>query len=142
MNGVVSAALVVRESGDRNMKLVPHLIAAWLLFVPPAAAQERGAPWYADRANLLFYQDDQGRPQPVKNPADWARRAAHTRANMELVMGALPAPKDVPLDPRTDKTVRLRHYTREHVTFVAEPGDRVPAWLLVPHRAAGEGRGE
>ena len=62
---------------------------------PPAAAQERGAPWYADRANLLFYQDDQGRSHPVKSAADWARRVAHTRANMELVMGALPAPKDV-----------------------------------------------
>ncbi len=140
MIGVVSEALVEPESVDRKMKLVPHLIAAWLLFVPPAAAQERGTPWYADRANLLFYQDDQGRSQPVKNAADWARRVAHTRANMELVMGALPAPKDVPLDVRTDKTLRLRHYTREHVTFVAEPGDRVPAWLLVPHRAAGDGR--
>ena len=50
MNGVVSEALVVCESGDRTMKHAPHLIAAWLLFAPTAAAQERGAPWYADRA--------------------------------------------------------------------------------------------
>ncbi|MCE9533405.1 MAG: PQQ-binding-like beta-propeller repeat protein [Planctomycetes bacterium] len=115
-------------------------ITTWLLFVLPASAQERGAPWYTDRANLLFYQDTQGRPQAVKTAEDWSRRVSHTRANMELVMGALPALKDVPLDVRTDKIVRLRHYSRQHVTFVAEPGDRVPAWLLVPHRAGDDER--
>ena len=50
MNGVVSEALDVRESGDSTMKHAPHLIVAWLLFAPTAAAQVRGVPWYADRA--------------------------------------------------------------------------------------------
>lgn len=122
------------------MRPALYIAAAGLLLILSASAQERGAPWYSDRANLLFYQDDQGRSQPVRNAADWARRVAHTRANMELVMGALPASRDVPLDLRTDSTVRLRHYTRQHVTFVAEPDDRIPAWLLVPHRAGDDER--
>ena len=96
----------------------------------PAPAQQRGAPWYDDRKDLLHYLDDAGTLQPVKTQTDWARRAAHVRANLELVMGALPPPSDLPLDPGIDAGERLRHYTRRHVVFQVEKGDRLTGWLL------------
>jgi dienelactone hydrolase len=98
------------------------------------------APWYADRANLLSYQDEQGKLQPVKTPADWAQRVAHLRANMELVMGPLPAPSKLPLDLQVEQETALRHYTRQHVTFTVEEGDRLPGWLLIPHGATAQDR--
>jgi hypothetical protein len=68
----------------------PFILAALLLPAFSCQAQSKDAPWYEDRTNLLTYKDDQGKPQPVKSPEDWARRVAHIRANMELVMGTLP----------------------------------------------------
>lgn len=99
-------------------------------------AQNPLPPAYADRTNLLFYQNGAGQLQPVKTPADWARRVAHVRANMELVMGPLPAPTTVPLDVKLLGETRLRNYTRQHVTFAVEAGDRLPGFLLVPDGAS------
>lgn len=105
-----------------------------------ATAQESGAPWYKDRKNLLFYRDESGETHPVKTPSDWAKRAAHVRANMELVMGKLPPLESLPLDFKIDGETRQEKYTRRHVTFLAEKGDRIPGWLLVPHGAGAANR--
>lgn len=93
------------------------------------------APWYEDRRHLLYFKDQQGKLQPVKTVGDWGNRVAHTRANMELVMGKLPATTSLPLDMKIDFEERLQHYTRRHVSFVVEKDDRVPAYLLVPNDA-------
>jgi dienelactone hydrolase len=52
---------------------------------------------------------------------------------MESVMGPLPARAKVPLDVQVLERVREEGYERRKITFAVEPGDRVPAWLLVPH---------
>lgn len=88
---------------------------------------------YADKKNLLFYSDAKGRLRPVRTPADWAVRVRHLRENMQLVMGELPAVSTEPMDLRVVEEVRLDRYTRQRVTFVPEKGDRVPAYLLIPH---------
>lgn len=121
------------------MKRLLRTVIACLVWLAafPVVAQQRGAPWYDDRKDLLHFLDDAGKLQPVKTPADWARRAAHVRANMELVMGPLPPPSDLPLAPGIDAGEQLRHYTRRHVIFQVEQGDRLTGWLLVPH---GSGR--
>lgn len=90
-------------------------------------------PRYEDRHDLLWFQDDVGKRQPVKTQQDWARRADHIRANMEQVMGRLPEKSKLPLEMTTGEPTRLRHYSRQHVTFVVEEGDRLPGWLLIPH---------
>ncbi len=113
---------------------------AFLILVVVLTAIGRSAaadpPWYDDRKDLLWYKDDAGKLQSVKTEKDWARRAAHIRANMELVMGRLPEKSKLPLDVKTGETTKLRHYTRQHVSFVTEEGDRVPGWLLIPHGAS------
>ncbi|MEO2090184.1 MAG: alpha/beta fold hydrolase [Gemmataceae bacterium] len=58
---------------------------------------------------------------------------ADIRKRMQQVMGPLPGEsRKVPLDTKVVSEETLDGYTRKKVTFAAEKGDRVPAWLLVP----------
>lgn len=91
------------------------------------------APVYTDKWNLLFYIDPSGRKQKIRTEADWKKRVIHLRANMERVMGPLPPRSTDNLDLQVKEEVRLELYTRQRVTYVPEKGDRVPAYLLVPH---------
>ncbi|MEP7361750.1 MAG: alpha/beta fold hydrolase [Acidobacteriota bacterium] len=53
---------------------------------------------------------------------------------MQEVMGPLPAPTpSLPLDIRTLLVEQFPTYIRHKITYQAEPGDHVPAWLLVPN---------
>src|SRR5688500_153843 len=112
------------------------LLAAAVLLAPYLRGQEGGQakpPSYPDRADLLVYADDAGRHQPVRTPADWRRRRAHVLAGMELVMGPLPpASRKVPADLRVEREEDLGRCVRKRVTFGAEKGDRLTAYLLVP----------
>jgi dienelactone hydrolase len=72
-----------------------------------------------------------------KNLAEWKRRRREILEAMQAVMGPLPPNSSVPLDVRIEEEVVLDRYVRRKLTYVPEPGDRVPAYLLVPH---GQGR--
>src|SRR5262245_56919273 len=64
--------------------------------------------------------------------ADVTDRAA-IRKRMEEVMGPFPAAdRKVPLDVRVTAEEKLDGYVRKRVTYAAEEGDRVPAYLLIP----------
>ena len=79
-------------------------------------------------------------------------------ANMQLVMGELPsAAGKAPLDVQVSEETRTAKYVRKKLTYVAESGDRVPAYLLIPigrpagrrlpamlclHQTTGIGKGE
>lgn len=55
---------------------------------------------------------------------------------LEAAMGPLPgADRKVPLDVKVVTEEKLDGYVRKKITFAAEKGDRVPAWLLVPNGA-------
>ena len=61
---------------------------------------------------------------------------AAIRKKMERAMGPLPGPdRKVPLDAKVEGEEKLDGYVRRKVTFAAEKGDRVPAWLLIPNTA-------
>ena len=51
-------------------------------------------------------------------------------------MGQLPEKSKLSLELTVSETTPLRHYSRQHVTFVVEEGDRLPGWLLIPHGAS------
>lgn len=95
-------------------------------------------PRYPDRTNLLVYRDDKNQLHPVRTADDWHKRLAHIRTAMQTVMGDLPAPTTLPLDVQVLSETPLRHYTRRHLSFVVEKGDRLPAYLLVPHDRSGK----
>ena len=97
-------------------------------------AQQPWPPPYADKQHLLAYRDASGLEHPISKAADWPRRQAHILANMQQVMGPLPEDsRKVPLDMRVVDEARLPRFTRQKITFAPEAGDRVPAYLLIPH---------
>jgi hypothetical protein len=90
-------------------------------------------PAYPDHTKLLVVRDASGKESPVASPADWAVRRAHILGHVQEVMGPLPGGgRRVPLDMTVVETIDEPKFVRQKITFASEPGDRVPAWLLVP----------
>jgi dienelactone hydrolase len=57
---------------------------------------------------------------------------------MQKVMGPMPAEdRKVPLDVQVYDEHKAQKYTRKTISFASEAGDRVPAFLLVPHEIKG-----
>lgn len=99
-----------------------------LLFGSALSAAER-----LERENLLTYRANDGRVAPVKTVADWQKRRAEIVAGMRAIMGPLPgAEKRVPLAVEVVRETDCGTYVRREITYAAEPGARVPAFLLVP----------
>jgi predicted dienelactone hydrolase len=72
-------------------------------------------------------------------PPEVARRRAHLLEKMQQVMGPLPDPASkVPLDVQVSEEAKTEHYLRKKLTFAAEKGDRVPAYLLIPQKRRGK----
>jgi len=94
-------------------------------------------PWpRLDRTNLLVYHDRLGQQRPVRSKRQWELRRAEILHGMQEVMGALPAPaRRVPLDPTVIEETDCGGYLRRFLTYSAEPGSRVPAYLLIPKQA-------
>lgn len=116
------------------------LLVATTAGVPALAAQEVGS--HADaksgllrlpQDNLLVYRDSQGKLAPVKSIEDWAQRRAEVARGMEEIMGQLPGnEKRCPLDMKIEEEFDGDTYVRRLITYAAEPGSRVPAYLLIP----------
>ena len=93
-----------------------------------------------ERDNLLQYRVGSEGVAPVRTPADWQRRRAEILAGMQRVMGPLPgAAKRVPLDLRVERETDCGTYVRREITYAAEPGARVPAYLLLPKQVLARG---
>lgn len=100
----------------------------------PASAPPSASTLAEDHRNPLQIRDAQGQLRDAATPAEWAWRRARILQNVQVVMGPLPGPeRRVPLDVRIEKEESTPRYRRVKLTFAAEPGDRVPAYLLVPH---------
>lgn len=107
--------------------------SAPLLFGNPTQNEAQQAPVYADRNNLLVFQDAEGKLQPVRNNHDWQVRRRHILANMQKVMGPLPQhDPSLPLEIQVLEEIRTPRYVRRKITYLAEKGDRVPAYVLIP----------
>ena len=89
-------------------------------------------PSYTDKADLLYYLTETGQRQDVRNEANWKHRRADILANLQKVMGPLPPKSTVPLDVQVIEEEKTAHYIRRKITYVPEPGDRVPAYLFIP----------
>jgi predicted dienelactone hydrolase len=94
---------------------------------------------HGDAPGLLTYRDADGKAKPVATAADWAKRRAQILANMQEVMGPLPADsKKAPLDPKVIEESDEGTYVRQKVTIAVEAGDRLPLYVLVPKQRAGQ----
>jgi dienelactone hydrolase len=71
--------------------------------------------------------------RPVQNVEEWRKRRSQILAGMQEVMGKLPgAGKRSPLEAKVESSEDCGEFTRQFVTYSAEPGERVPAYLLLP----------
>lgn len=87
------------------------------------------------RTNLLQFISG-GRVQSVRSTNDWQFRRADILRAMQDVMGQLPGvEKRVALDVRVEEEADCGDYLRRFLTYAAEPGGRVPAYLLIPKPA-------
>ena len=112
------------------------LVIGW---ATAATGQESGrsaaprAPSYPDHNRLLVVRDGEGRERPVGSRGDWEVRRAHILAHFQEVAGPLPGgERRVPLAMEVVSTRKDQGFVRKKITFATEPGDRVPAWLLIP----------
>jgi hypothetical protein len=113
-----------------SLHAVWHLGLLLLLAAVEAIAAER-----LPATNLLVYADPAGRVQPVNTLAEWERRRAAILSAMQSIMGPLPGPeKRCPLDVTQIEEVDAGSYVRRMITYAAEPGGRVPAYLLIPKK--------
>ncbi len=119
--------------------LLPAFFVFFAFIVTPmgaTASETNAAPARLDRNQLLVYRDRHGMPQPVKSVRDWEKRRAEIVRGMESVMGPLPGrEKRCALDVKVEEEVDCGSYVRRSITYVSEPGSRVPALLLIPKQA-------
>jgi dienelactone hydrolase len=96
-------------------------------------------PFYTDKSDLMVYLDDSGEMRAVRSREDWATRRSHILQNMQLVMGPIgDASRKTPLDMQVIAEEPQPAYLRLKISFAAESGDRVPAYLLIPNSLEGK----
>lgn len=109
-----------------------------LNFTTAAATASSPPPFYSDKQDVMYYLDPGGARHPVRSPQDWEKRRSHVLANMQLVMGPMPAiDHRLPLAIEILKEGRGAGYTWRRITYVAEPGDRAYAYLYIPNDLGG-----
>ncbi len=92
-----------------------------------------------DHTQLQVYYQSNGQPTPVETPDDWNRRRLQILEGMQLAMGDLPARDNLPrLDTKVLSEVKGDGFIRQSITFVSEPGDRIPALLYIPTDTKGK----
>ena len=116
------------------------LVALGAMNVPAqdiAVLEERMAPTYTDHEKLMLVRDGRGRELPIASPADWNVRRDHVLAHFQEAAGPLPGgERRVPLEMQVVEEAREPGFVRKKITFATEPGDRVPAWLMIPDAPA------
>jgi dienelactone hydrolase len=86
-----------------------------------------------DHKNVMVLRDKNGDLQPITTPLQMGLRRQEILQGMILAMGEVPTPdRRVPLDIQIISTEAVDGYVRQKISFAVEPGDRVPAWLLIP----------
>ena len=102
----------------------------------PSLAEQRPEPPKAarlDRELLLTYHTANGHVKTARSVSDWNKRRAEIINGMQEVMGHLPGPtKRVALDMQVHERIDCGTYDRFLISYAAEPGSRVPAYLCVP----------
>ncbi len=68
----------------------------------------------------------------IRSRREWEAAREKTLAGMQEAMGLLPADRRSPLGLVRQAVEETPHFTRTRITYLGEPGDPVPAWLLVP----------
>jgi dienelactone hydrolase len=109
-----------------------------LLGLAAAATTALGAtpPSRLPRDRLLLYRNRAGKLREATSRSQWLRRRADIIHGFQAIAGPLPGrDRRCALDLRVDEEVDAGSYLRRAISYQAEPGGRVPAYLLVPKKA-------
>jgi hypothetical protein len=121
------------------MRSAAELILVLSLIAALAEAATNALP-RLPRTNLLLFHDQDGDVKPVRSVADWLKRRTEILRGMQEVMGPLPGKeKRCALEVRVEEDVDCGEYKRQLITYQSEPDGRVPAYLLIPHKATNTG---
>ena len=122
------------------MNPVYCLLVGAIVASPGFVPETNAASARLDRRNLLEYHKADGTVAPVLSIRDWQARRVEILAGAQAVMGPLPGmEKRVPLDVRVEEEKDFGTYVRRRISFMSEPGSRVPAYLFVPKAALNGG---
>lgn len=89
-------------------------------------------PSYMDHIDTSYYMVD-GERKPIQTALDHGIRRQHALLQMEQAMGEFPEPSlRCDLDVQIVSVDETEKYHRIQLTYVPDPGDRVPAYLLIP----------
>ena len=116
---------------DRNgLVLLENL----LIHKQPLPALTVTPPADSNHTDLTSYRAPNGKSLPLTTPFHWGTRRDQILRGMEQAMGPFPEPAQrVPLEIQIEQQDKTDKYLRQKITFAAEPGDRIPAYLLLPH---------
>ena len=89
------------------------------------------------RNEPLSYHKADGSIATATTPEQWQLRRSEIIAGMEQVMGKLPADsRRCALDIKVEEETDCGTYTRKLISYAAETGGRVPAYLCIPKSAS------
>ncbi len=88
----------------------------------------------------MVFRGEDNRLKPVLTTNDWLRRRGEILKGMEKIMGPMGAMYRGPLEPETIEEKDMGEYRQRLITYVSEPGSRVPAYLLIPKGASANDR--
>lgn len=109
--------------GRRSLLILVCLCGQALLAEEPAY----------DHTRVDYVLDEKGKERPVERIADWHLRRAAILEGMVAAMGELPARDSLPpLDVHVHETLVRPTHQRRTISYLAEEGDRVPAYLYLP----------
>lgn len=76
---------------------------------------------------------ENGVSRPLATPADAGLRRQHILQGLSLAMGPVPdSTQRCPLEVKIHSSETAEGLVRQRISWAPEPGDRVPAWLLIP----------
>ncbi len=94
--------------------------------IDPASLYEKEYPLFE-----LLTQGDLGQGPPINSITQWEKKRLMIKSKwINDLLGDFPT--KVPLDIQERGTVEYSDYTQKQITYAAEPGDRVTAYLLLP----------
>lgn len=115
---------------------LPAVLATALLPTLPTHASDPKPPQPLFPTHLLEYAtgDHQHPVQPVRTASDWARRRHQILDAAISVLGPLPNHNRSPLTLEiiTEEEVDAGDHIRRRISYLAQPGSRIPAFLLLP----------
>lgn len=88
----------------------------------------------SDKAELIYLHEQDGKP--LSTESQWKARRESIRRLLDEFLGTPPRSKP-PLEPKILEETALDGYTRRKLSYQTEPGERVPAYLLIPKNLRG-----